>query len=82
MTYPDGANRFDGIDFDNGAKSVGTEPFGTSSMGQLRLDVQSVSSVLRLASAEEDGPRRDRGERGGAGHRQLSNCQTVSVRNQ
>ena len=41
----------DGIDFDNGAKSVGTEPFGTSSMGQLRLDVQSVSSVLRLASA-------------------------------
>ena len=28
MTYPDGSNRFDGIDFDNGAKPVGTASFG------------------------------------------------------
>ena len=28
MTYPDGANRFDGIDFDNEAKPVGTASFG------------------------------------------------------
>ena len=33
----------DGIDFDDASKSLGAEPFGSSSMGQLRLGAQSVT---------------------------------------
>ena len=32
-----------GIDFDDASKSLGAEPFGSSSMGQLRLGAQSVT---------------------------------------
>ena len=33
----------DGIDFDDASKSLGAEPFGSSSMGLLRLGAQSVT---------------------------------------